>query len=54
MRGSIRSLIGFLIVFGVVGGLDTNSIEIWMAIPVAGIGLLFMAWGVSALKQKYN
>jgi len=54
MRGSIRSLIGFLIVFGVVGGLDANSIEIWQAMPAAIIGLLIMYWGVSSMNRKCN
>jgi hypothetical protein len=49
MKGSIRAAVGFLIVFGVVGGLDTNSISISYAIALAIVGLAIMASGVSAI-----
>jgi hypothetical protein len=52
MNGSIRSLIGFLIVYGVVGGLDTNSIQLWQAIVFGVLGLAVMASGVNALNSK--
>lgn len=52
MKGSIRAAVGFLIVFGVVGGLDTNSISISYAIALATVGLAIMASGVSAIVSK--
>lgn len=51
MRGSIRTLVGFLMVFGAVGGLDTGSpLVACVAIAVAGLAL--MASGVSAMNSR--
>jgi hypothetical protein len=52
MKGSIRAVVGFLIVFGVVGGLDVDSISIPQAITLATIGLAIMASGVSKIVSR--
>ena len=52
MQGSIRAVVGFLIVFGVVGGLDTNSISIGYAITLSAVGLAIMASGISKIVSK--
>jgi len=52
MKGSIRILLGFMMVFGAVGGLDTGSATLTEGILAAIIGLGFMAWGVNALNSE--
>lgn len=54
MKGSIRTAVGFLIVFGAVGGLDTNSISIGYAIVLSIIGLAIAAIGVSKIVSNDN
>jgi hypothetical protein len=48
----IRFVLGFLIVFGVVGGLDADTINIGLASLVATLGLLLMLWAVSTLNKE--
>ena len=49
MKGSIRALVGFLMVFGAVGGIETgNDLAACLAIAIAGLAI--MTAGVSALK----
>jgi hypothetical protein len=51
MKGSLRTLFGFLLVFGAVGGLDNgNSLLACVAAAVVGLGL--MASGVAAINGK--
>ena len=50
MQGSIRALVGFLIAFGAVGGMD-NGAPIGASIVVAVIGLLIMASGIQAMNR---
>jgi hypothetical protein len=50
MRGSIRALVGFLIVFGAVGADD--SAPLYLIVGIAVIGLAIMASGVSAMKES--
>ncbi len=53
MKGSIRFLIGLLMVFGAVGGLEANpdaaigTVLLWTA---TGLGM--MLWGVRALQES--
>jgi hypothetical protein len=50
MKGSIRALVGFLIVFGAVGGLDADpsaSILLQTSIAVLGLGIMYS--GVRAM-----
>lgn len=49
MRGSIRSMVGLLIAFGAVGGIDNGSALI-PCMLAALVGLTMMASGVSAMK----
>jgi len=52
MKGSIRAIIGFLIVYGVSGGLDTaTDTQLYtVVLPLVGLGLAIMYSGVSAMK----
>jgi len=53
MRGSIRMLVGFLIVFGAVGTIEVNpdaDLLVQMVIAVAGLALMFN--GVSAMQEN--
>lgn len=53
MRGSIRAIVGLLVVFGVAGALDTASdSQLLTLIVVAAAGLGFMASGVSAMNDR--
>jgi hypothetical protein len=51
MRGSIRTIVGFLIVFGAVGGMEQpeNSLLACVALAVAGLALMLS--GVNAMKE---
>jgi len=52
MRGSIRVIVGLLVVFGVAGGIDnaTDS-QLLTLLVFAALGLGLMASGTSAMKQ---
>jgi hypothetical protein len=56
MKGSIRAIVGFLIVFGAVGGLDADpSNSVLLATSLAIVGLLLMYSGVRAMNGgKFN
>jgi hypothetical protein len=49
MRGSIRTFVGFFIVFGAVGGLDTGSATLLQGTLLAVVGLGLMFSGVNAM-----
>lgn len=51
MTGSIRAVVGFLMVFGAVGGLDNGS-SLGLCVGVAVAGLALMAAGVNAMTTK--
>lgn len=52
MTGSIRALVGFMLVFGAVGGMDNNpDASLLTLIAVAVLGLAIMASGVSAMRK---
>lgn len=53
MRGSIRAIVGLLVVFGVCGGIDnaTDS-QLLTLLVFAALGLGIMASGVSAMNVK--
>lgn len=55
MKGSIRAFVGFLIVFGAVGGMDnaTDS-QLLVETLVAVLGLCVMYSGVSAMNGGIN
>ena len=51
MRGSIRALVGFLVVFGSVGGMDTaTDAQLGTLCVIAAAGLFAMASGVRAMR----
>ena len=52
MRGSIRALVGFLITFGAIGGMESPENSLIFLIPVAVAGLVIMASGVSAMNSE--
>jgi hypothetical protein len=55
MKGSIRAGIGFLCVFGSVGGLDNAAdAQLLLATSIAVLGLLLMYSGVSAMNEGKN
>jgi len=55
MRGSIRAFVGFFIVFGAVGGLDTAADDqLLLVTSVALLGCLLMYSGVSAMNRGIN
>ena len=47
MKGSIRFVVGFLMAFGAVGGIDAGN-ELLPCVALAVAGLAIMASGVSA------
>jgi hypothetical protein len=52
MKGSIRAIVGFLIVFGAVGGMEHDpSSSLLLGTLAAVIGLAIMYSGVSAMKE---
>lgn len=52
MRGTIRVIVGLLVVFGVAGALDTaTDSQLLTLLLVAAAGLGLMASGTSAMKQ---
>lgn len=52
MRGSIRALVGFLVVFGAVGGIETGSASLFAGTVTALVGLAIMASGTAAIRQS--
>ena len=56
MRGSIRVIVGLLIVFGAVGGMEHDpSSSVLLGVSLAAVGLLLMYSGVRAMNGgKFN
>ena len=53
MRGSIRMLVGLLIVFGAVGTIEVNpDADLLNQMVIAVVGLAVMLTGVSAMKES--
>lgn len=51
----IRFILGFILVMGGVGNIDTNADIAWyvtLAVLLAGSGLMF--WSVSTMKSRFN
>ena len=52
MKGSIRFIVGLLIVFGAVGTLEADaSVSIFTVLILASVGLIIMNSGVNALRD---
>jgi hypothetical protein len=53
MKGSIRAILGFIIVFGCVGGMDSASdTDLLFLLAVSAVGLAVMASGVKAIQEN--
>jgi len=52
MKGSIRTLVGLLIVFGAVGGIDAESATLLEGFLLSLIGLGIMYSGVNAMNKE--
>ena len=53
MKGSIRTLAGFLIAFGAVGTLDVDpSASVLLQAGIAAVGLAIMYSGVKAINAS--
>ena len=53
MKGSIRLVIGFLLVFGAVGGMDTGTdAQLPLQLAIAAVGLLAMYSGTRAMRTE--
>jgi hypothetical protein len=54
MRGSIRTIVGLLVVMGAVGGIDNaTDAQLLPLVVIAAIGLYSMYSGTKAMKE-YN
>ncbi len=52
MRGSIRMLVGFLIVFGAVGSIEVDpNANLMLEMILAGAGLALLLSGVNAMRE---
>ena len=56
MKGSIRFIVGMLLTFGAVGGIENSvaNTELAYSVLVAIVGVAIMASGVNALKGNQN
>ena len=55
MKGSIRAILGLLVVLGAAGGLDTApDDQLLLVTSVAVLGCLLMFSGVSAMNRGIN
>ncbi len=53
MKGSIRLAVGFMIVFGAVGGMEHNpEASLFVLIPMACVGLFLMFSGTRAMNNE--
>ena len=53
MSGSIKMLVGFLIVVGAGGGIEVNpDADLLVQMLIAVVGLVVMLTGVSAMKEN--
>jgi len=52
MRGSIRTIVGLLVLFGVAGGLDTaTDAQLIPLVVIGALGALLMYSGVTAMNN---
>jgi len=56
MQGSIRVILGLILVFGGVGGVEANETVTFPmeSISIAFAGLLIMGWGVIAVNRSHS
>jgi hypothetical protein len=48
MKGSIRIIVGFLITYGSVGGIETGTASLIQGMLLAAVGLALMYYGAMA------
>ena len=48
----IRFIIGFLLVFGAVGGMDVETAPIVQCVAIALVGLSLMWWAIPAVNKE--
>jgi len=53
MRGSIRFVVGLLVTFGAVGGMESPEASLLLGTAVAVVGLGIMYSGVRAMKEHF-
>ena len=55
MRGSIRTFVGLIVLFGVAGGMDTaTDAQLLPLVVIAGLALALMYSGVRAMNNPTN
>jgi hypothetical protein len=56
MKGTIRFILGLLMVFGAVGGMDdpTKFDYFYQQLALAALGLAMMAWAVKAMNSSVD
>lgn len=56
MKGSIRLVVGLLLVVGAVGGIEHSVTDsaLWLAVAIAAVGLLAMWSGTKAANAYTN
>lgn len=54
MKGSIRLIVGLILVLGGVGGIESNTVEVLPldSMAVALVGLLSMGWAVVDINKE--
>lgn len=52
MKGTIRILLGMLIVFGAVGGMEHETATLTEGMLLSILGLAIMGWGVVAANSQ--
>ena len=52
MKGTIRLVVGLLVVMGAVGGLDADTATLLQGMSLSAVGLALMAWGVVDMNKE--
>lgn len=52
MKGSIRTVVGFLLVFGAVGGMDAGTATTLEGLLISFLGIAIMYSGVTAMNKE--
>lgn len=52
MKGSIRTVVGFMLVFGAVGGMDAETATTLEGLLLSALGLVIMWSGVTAMNKE--
>ena len=52
MKGTIRLVVGLLVVMGAVGGMDADTATMAQGLALSAVGLGLMAWGVVDMNRE--